>query len=198
MRSLKPSDTHCATGETCSSGKYCPKGNDYVDGRCVDKSGVSSGDLTSSGIFNDNKRERINHIVNTMSEETHKILCSPNMVSWIGQRMHVERMISFYESKYGIYIESSRIKILNQYKDALNTINNFVSIQGEDPYKLLECGRNRIVIVNCYPDKYSAELAPCNLNFIDPMTNCLFKCECGNYISIGIFGQKDQHRNRDY
>ena len=50
---LKASDTHCATGDSCGSEKYCPR-NNHLDsnGICRENqtsSGVSAGDPPSSG-----------------------------------------------------------------------------------------------------------------------------------------------------
>jgi hypothetical protein len=40
---LSPSDTHCATGDTCASAKYCPPGDVLTNGTYTKPNGVSSG-----------------------------------------------------------------------------------------------------------------------------------------------------------
>lgn len=60
MRVMKPTNTSCDTGESCSSKEYCPKKDDYVNGKCVysgTKSGSGrSGSNVNSGSYSSKNR----------------------------------------------------------------------------------------------------------------------------------------------
>ena len=70
VKSLKPSDTHCASGETCMSAKYCPKGDNYVNGKCT-VSGVSSGVSYNPSSFPKNGNDRESNVTQVFNSQTY-------------------------------------------------------------------------------------------------------------------------------
>ena len=75
--------------------------------------GISSGDSYDYKFINDGRHERITNIVNQMSSKTRDLLYSPQLVTRKGQKLYFQSMLSYYESMYGQFIESSRIALMN-------------------------------------------------------------------------------------